>query len=298
MSESKPKNLTLLGQSQLILDSLLNSQLLVQEIGGIPAFDRDLLNTLTLTHPLKFEQKLGHLYEDALELLFRSSIEFKQVCKGVQVIENLPHPQKGNRTLGEFDYLLQRQDGRWLHVELAVKFYLGTSTVKAESTDNSYLWPGPDARDAWERKHQHMINCQFSLAKQSASQQVLQEICGTTDIQSQHLIYGCLFDRYNSTEPQTAVDTSPTAHRGYWMHSHELPNSALAQQQSLYIIPKQLWPCVPTAELCQVLKSSNQQTTLAAIQTKIQQQQRCVMITDGIERYFIAPNYYPEVKPL
>ncbi len=285
-------------QSQFLLDSLVESNLLVDVIAGLPSFDRDFLNKVQLaqSESLNFEQKLGHLYEDALELLFKRSSQFKQVLRGVQVIENLPHPQKGKRTLGEFDYLLETQEGQWLHVELAVKFYLAMPISKP--TDRGHLWPGPDARDAWERKHQHMINHQFSLAKHGAAQQVLQGICGTATIQSQHLIYGCLFDRYNSAEPQAAIDTSPTAHRGQWLYSHELPNSTLAQQQSLFIIPKHLWPCLPTEPLCQVLGSSQPQTSIEDIQTIIAKKQRCIMLTDGCERYFVAPDHYPTVKPL
>ena len=52
---------TLLPHSQLIVDSLIHSPLLMETMGSYEAFDREMLKRVELTEPLNFQQKLGHL---------------------------------------------------------------------------------------------------------------------------------------------------------------------------------------------------------------------------------------------
>ena len=82
---------------------------------------------------LDFDQKLGHLYEDALASLLVSS-------PGVELVEkNLQLQQNKHSTVGELDFLIRMPDGLLVHLELATKFYLAVKTC--------LLYTSPSPRD-------------------------------------------------------------------------------------------------------------------------------------------------------
>jgi len=106
-----------------LVQSLLVSPLLVGDLPNATRFDRALLGSPDFVSELDFDQKLGHLYEDALASLLVSS-------PGVELVEkNLQLQQNKHSTVGELDFLIRMPDGLLVHLELATKFYLGLLTA-------------------------------------------------------------------------------------------------------------------------------------------------------------------------
>ncbi len=84
---------------------------------------------------------------------------------------NLPVQQSG-RTLGEFDclYFCRRRE-RFVHLELAVKFYLCDS--ESAPSRNWQAWIGPDCRDRMDLKLSQMLTRQIHLGDTLAGEQAL-----------------------------------------------------------------------------------------------------------------------------
>lgn len=263
-----------LTDSKLLLDSLINAPLLVRELGGFSHLDRSFLNQGELDEPLDFQQKLGHLYEDALERLLQSSNEVSNLHRGVQVFTD------GGRTIGEFDYLFQYR-GEIIHLELAVKFYC------AVRLSGELKWYGPDARDHWQRKHERMRSHQFQIAQTEEGRSVIERLFGNGQSQvdyvdrvvTKHLIYGKLFDGVG-TEREEAVDTCWNASRGKWLWRSELYE--YIQSDQLWVIPKFMWPCQLSQRLLDGLEHVDREGLF------VLSEERAVMFTDGEAFFFLV----------
>ena len=225
---------------------------------------------------LDLQQKLGHLYEDALAVLLESTPRYDLL------IQSLPIRQDAGHTLGELDYLLKdRVSDRLIHLELAVKFYL------AVETDSGLLLPGPDARDHYFRKLEKMRSHQLVLVDKY--RHLLAEPFREQEIDVQQLVHGCIFNHVHASAPLQAGFLNPHGRRGKWLHAEECV-AYFGKDSLLEVIPKPLWPA--SLEVMAGMKLEKWQ-----IDEDID---RCVMVRractggggDG-GPYFIAPNNYP-----
>lgn len=252
--------------SELLLRSLIDAPLLVSDLGRHPHLDRGFFESAELESPLNFSQKLGHLYEDALEHILRSNPYVTDLHCGVQVFA------EDGRTMGEFDYLF-RFRGEIIHLELAVKFYC------AVRTSDQLRWYGPDARDHWDRKHQRMLSHQLEIAQTKEGKDTIEKLLCSRESQTKHLIYGRLFDPIN-TELGQAVDVCQAASRGKWLWRSELADHI--ELVELWVIPKCFWPCELSIGLLSILEKKSCEELLAL------SEERAVMFTDGRDFYFLV----------
>ena len=265
-------------QSKLLIDSLVRSPLLVDDLGGLGHFDRELFachhpeSRLLEATSLNFQQKLGHLYEDALEQVLGASDEVEDLHCSIQVFA------ESGRTLGEFDYLF-RCRGVIIHLELAVKFYC------AVDVGGEIRWYGPDARDHWERKRKRMLSHQLEIAQTKEGGDRIEALFGTRESVTKHLIYGRIFDRLDDSASgskggrNTAKDVSDEASRGRWLWRADLKK--YFEGERLWLVPKCLWPCQLSADLLNSLESLSCDALLKLTES------RAVMMTDGREFYFL-----------
>lgn len=80
------------------------------------------------------------------------------------------HPVRADRrTVGEFDFVVRSHTGL-VHLELAVKFFLGLPGAHAMQH-----WPGTSLDDSLHIKWQHLLQHQLQLADHPAAAQVLPE---------------------------------------------------------------------------------------------------------------------------
>jgi len=269
-----------ISESQLLVESLLTSSLLVEKLDNVEAFDRNLLTHFTndsLIPQFSFQQKLGHLYEDVLEYLLRNSSNVEFIKRSLQVYRGMSNG--GKQTLGEFDFLIRTQSSV-THVELATKFYLQVEN------GGVVTFPGPDARDNWERKRLRMLEHQFGIGNLPEAKELLSSEYEITDYEVAHLIYGCLF-HHASSSAKSPTGVSPTAHWGKWLRGCEWDN--LLGNKNVWFMPKYLWPCTPSEQMLTVLEETTKEVMIAKAL------KRCVMFTDGVDRYFLVSPQWLEL---
>ena len=196
--------------SNAIYQSLREGPLLVGDLSGAPCFKRRALQESIPREALSFDQKFGHTYEDALAALIAKAPSIKLIARNLQVFDDT------GRTLGELDFVLcDSVSEKLIHLELAVKFYLGIL--------NSGVWhfPGPDPHDNWQRKLERMQDHQFKLAKTSEACSLLRGKFGIDAVEARQLIYGRLFDPIGTQERPQLSEMAPGAHRGRWLYLHD-----------------------------------------------------------------------------
>ena len=211
-----------------LVQSLLVSPLLVGDLPNAARFDRALLDAPGLVvGELNFDQKLGHLYEDAMASLLVSSPRVELVEKNLQL-------QRGKHsTVGELDFLIRAADGLLIHLELATKFYL------AVKLGDEVSYPGPDSRDNYDRKIDRLLSHQLTLVKRYKDCLPLEY--RDSDIVVRQLIYGCLFDHVSEADLSRPRFCTRDCRRGKWLHRSELAEW-FSGETVFEFVPKSLWP--------------------------------------------------------
>lgn len=220
-----PANVT---NANALVQSLLVSPLLVGDLPNAARFDRALLDAPGLVvGELNFDQKLGHLYEDAMASLLVSSPRVELVEKNLQL-------QRGKHsTVGELDFLIRAADGLLIHLELATKFYL------AVKLGDEVSYPGPDSRDNYDRKIDRLLSHQLTLVKRYKDCLPLEY--RDSDIVVRQLIYGCLFDHVSEADLSRPRFCNRDCRRGKWLHRSELAEW-FSGETVFEFVPKSLWP--------------------------------------------------------
>lgn len=261
-------------ESLEIIQSLKDTNLLVGELPEAEIFERALFGTVDPNAILNFDQKLGHLYEDALEVLIQNSPLLELIASHVQIFD------ESKQTIGELDFIVfDKKNERHIHLELAVKFYLGIET------SNGWKFPGPDQRDNWQRKLERLKNHQLILTHRSEAKAVLKYNFGIESIVPQQLIYGRLFSPVGAVDMLNPEGVSNISRRGRWLFMDQW-NDHFNGVDEVLCIPKHLWP-VEVNEATQSLFKAVSVTEL-----KEMGKERCVMfcISGGIDPWFLVPN--------
>lgn len=257
--------------SELILKAICESPVLVGDCPEAASLIRSEFVLPRDQTELSLNQKLGHLYEEALALILRASARYQLLEKSLQLQDGI------HKTLGELDYLFRDQvDGTLVHLELAVKFYL------AVETPEGLVLPGPDARDNYFKKISHLRSHQLMLTQRYRNH--LPTAYHALKITPQHLILGCLFDHIKASQPANPEFLHPQARRGKWLRESEL--SQYFPNRKIEIIPKYLWP-VPTSHLEDFPLTQFKPSALIT---------RCVMlkIEGETKPIFLTPDRYPK----
>jgi len=176
--------------TEALLKSILAGPLLLGDLPESKSFCRSKLELPATIPNLNLQQKLGHLFEDALASMIAASDR-------VELLEqNLQLRDEELKTVGELDFLLKAHSTPTLiHLELATKFYL------AVDTPNGITLPGPDARDNYYRKLARMRDHQLQLPDKFRS--CLPPEYEHIPIETQQLVYGCLFAHVDTLEAFT-----------------------------------------------------------------------------------------------
>ncbi|MGY0215907.1 DUF1853 family protein [Endozoicomonadaceae bacterium StTr2] len=216
------------------LEFLLTSPSLLATTDTQPVFHSDQLipaslleSTIDSLVPLRaeFEQQLKQRRSGRLGIYYEALWGFvlRHLPDTTVLAANLP-VRDTNRTLGEFDLICEHQNKR-LHLELAIKFYLG---VPATPTDDSSVsltrqWVGPGLRDRLDIKLERLLGHQLGLSATYEGIATLNSLMGEsgTTVNAKALVQGRLFYPW-----QTVV--SPPAgiacnhQRGVWITLAEL----------------------------------------------------------------------------
>ncbi|MFZ6719392.1 DUF1853 family protein [Undibacterium sp. Ji49W] len=150
----------------------------------LQALDHDPAALLTL---------LGRHAHRRLGLYAETLFEFYLQAHGLLHAHGLQVNNKGANTIGEFDFLLQR-DGSLQHLELATKFYLFHRTELAVAAGEPavlYDFLGPNLADSLGAKISKIIDQQLQLSRHPLAQPLLPQAVSA----AQALVLGWLFYR-------------------------------------------------------------------------------------------------------
>lgn len=178
--------------------------------------DHDALSALV---EAERDRRLGRYFELLWAYWFEHSRRYDIIGQNIQI-------EHEGRTLGELDLLVQeRGSGRVIHLELAVKFYLGVGDTRDLAN-----WHGPGRKDRLDSKvnsllqRQSLLSRQPAAARQLAAMGIHIDACGV-------ILKGRLF--YPDAQPRLLPQQSNPRH----LQSRWLTLSAFRQQASGDYLP-------------------------------------------------------------
>lgn len=221
----------------------------------------------------------------------------------------------GKRTIGEFDCIYYcRERGRHIHLELAVKFFLGKSGVNATTALSKQSdWVGPNRQDQLDRKIARLTEHQIQLGEHPAAQPLL-EALGIAELDKEIEIKGRLFQSVLGSCQGIRSATSPTvlptllpAPCGYNLEiplSAWWPLSGVTEQRQnnvathFSILDKRLW-LAPIEAIDTVARLTSQALTtqlLAHFSVQHRPLQIAALDAQGneLERFFVVPDDWAE----
>ena len=169
-------------------------------------------------------RRLGHRFETCVSAWFQYHPEW-DIKAANHVV------QLGKRTAGEIDLLVERA-GEILHLELAVKFYLGTSGSAQWDT-----WVGVDPVDRLNLKLDK-FKTQVALSTQPEVGSHLQQFGWEVDERSVWM-KGWFFEHFKRmAAPILPADASPDCNVGWWCHAVDWPEIWSAAGDWVAIAPQ------------------------------------------------------------
>ena len=255
------------------------TQAWLQALDTNPAKLHDFLANCSHRH------RLG-LYYEALWHFFLSEHPHYALLE-----HNLPVKVAG-RTLGELDIVYQnRATGRIIHLELAIKFYLG---ITGNSNEASMAdWWGPNTRDRLDRKVNRLLSHQLPLSAKPETQSLLASR-GISHCQRQMCVKGMLFQP--AGQPLSLPEQiAPGASLAEWMTLRSFQSRW--SQHAWQILERRQWlRPLQAGEFSQLLQG---EALLAGIAAAHQQHQRPVLLaragqtTGETGRCFVSPDDWP-----
>jgi len=180
--------------------------------------------------------RLGIYFEGLCAFFFMHFEGFELLAHNLQVNRELQGKTK--QTLGEYDFIV-RHKGEVLHIETAVKFYLGTGESLKDT--ETFHWVGPNANDRLDKKVDRLLSHQLALSTWPEGQQRLQEI-SVAKTQRCLLMTGYLFYPLHQNCPPPA-QSHPQHCRGKWLTVSDLRVliNNLRHSSHWQILAKNLW---------------------------------------------------------
>jgi hypothetical protein len=168
---------------------------------------------------------------------------------GIELVaHNLPVRDQG-QTLGEFDCIYRcHQRQRYVHLELAVKFFLGYRQGTAnEGVSQWHEWLGPNTRDRLELKITHLIHHQMLLGEHPGARELLDSL-GIPELDKELAIKGYLFQSISDPlPPPPAVNNASPMEQ--WLHIDQLAQYLDSTESLQYLVlPKSRWLAAACAE--------------------------------------------------
>ncbi|GGX78282.1 hypothetical protein GCM10007160_01890 [Litchfieldella qijiaojingensis] len=174
-------------------------------------------HTLTARIGASRRGRLGHYHERLWQFLLSEAPGTHLVAHNLPIVED-------KRTLGELDLIYRNgSTPEPIHLEVAIKFYLGLVEGPGEATSQA-RWIGPGCADSLAIKYQHLQRHQLPLANSPQAQRQLADMLGEADARvSQRLaLPGILFYpwRHDMPPPRGARANHL---RGEWLTWQEWP---------------------------------------------------------------------------
>jgi len=238
-------------------------------------------------------RRLG-LYFEALWQFFLENDPLVEL-----VAHNLPVRANG-RTLGEFDclyYCHARQ--RHVHLELAVKYFLGIDDGTTTGHSQWQQWWGPNSVDRLDLKINHLMNKQIQLGQRPEATAILADL-GIVDPVLEVEIRGYLFRKRGSALP-SPVGYNSQQPLAQWLFHREVAEFFATRQTARFAkLPRLLWLSKAQAKDNHCLSKSDMLTALAAhFDANTRPQLLAAFDDNGLEteRFFVVPDGWPALNP-
>ncbi|QEM81643.1 DUF1853 family protein [Halomonas binhaiensis] len=182
-------------------------------------------------HPESLEQhtgkaaftRLGQYHERLWQFLLDTAPATTLLAHNIPV-------RADRRTLGELDLVYRKHDGTVVHLEVAVKFFLGLIHGPRSPNDMA-RWIGPGGLDSLSLKVHHLLHHQLPLTQTKEARQVLNDVLSelpgaapatrnalaTSCPEVQLAMPGVLFSPWNHPLP-VPDELNPDAYQGLWCH--------------------------------------------------------------------------------
>ncbi|HUH73720.1 MAG TPA: DUF1853 family protein [Chitinophagales bacterium] len=216
------------------ISSIINAAYLDASITDFPSFK---LSKLDIVSDFNFELpthlRLGHLVENIVSKLIKSSTNYKVLFENIQFIEN-------EKTIGEIDFIVSNEKTNIItHIELAYKFYLYDPTISSIEINN---WIGPNRNDSLKEKLDKLKNKQFPLLYSNPAKLKLNEI-EIKELTQELCFLVSLFIPY---EYKTSISlVYQKAIKGYYLNIEKLMD--IDHSEKYYYIPlKKEWGISPS----------------------------------------------------
>lgn len=169
---------------------------------------------------------------------------FLQQDPDVELIaHNLPIHDNG-RTLGEFDCIYRcHQRERDVHLELAVKFFLGLPYNSAETNNGTgqlQEWLGPDARDRLDLKLNHLLERQILLGERPQARKRLRAM-GVENLSTEIAFKGYLFQHEHNAPPLPAGYNTDRKMERWVAFTQMRPYLSTLDAEVFLVVPKMMW---------------------------------------------------------
>jgi hypothetical protein len=200
----------------------------------LEALDRDATPLLDHLAGLR-DRRLGVYFESLWQFFLSQDEEVEPLAFNLPV-------QDDARTLGEFDclYFCRRRNCH-VHLELAVKFYLGwQDSDRTDGTSPLSDWLGPDPRDRLDAKVNHLLTHQIQLGATAAAKPHLQAL-GIDELAREIEMKGYLSSPVSTPmPPPAAFDRRQRLH--HWLRVDDLVNPPrLLSAEAYLILPRCRW---------------------------------------------------------
>ncbi len=237
-------------------------------------------------------RRLGHYHERLWHALLDLAPATRLLATNIAI-------QEANRTLGELDVIYADSQGRPIHLELAIKYYLGLCEGPGDERSPA-RWIGPGCADSLARKHAHTRHHQLPLAHHPRSMERLNALgIDPRSLRQRAAMLGVLFYPWSATiaAPHTARTTD--AH-GDWLAWQDwpilrdhLPTGTLGAP-----LHKPHWLALPGYESYRSLEKIDAALEAHFTGTGTPQQYH-LQAPDGTQRrFFIVPDDWPRSLPL
>ena len=223
--------------------------------------------------------RLGLYFETLWHFFLRHDDEFELLA------HNLP-VREGGRTVGEFDCLCRaRVPGHAVHLELAVKFYLGYRGG----------WLGPDARDSLDRKLTRLAEHQLQLADTPAARSALAGL-GIESPLRRVAVRGRLFTAHSGLGGKAA--STGAGEPGWWKAGPQPAVAGDTPRAARYaLLGRELWfsPVTPADRVEPLTPDQLQERLQGQLEPGARPLQVAELATDGLEtaRFFVTPEGWP-----
>ena len=187
----------------------------------------DFFSALEAT-PEPLERRVGSTVNGRMGLYHERLWQFLlDTAPGTRLLAHNLRILRGKQTLGELDLLYRRrEDPAPIHLEVAIKFYLGLPEGPGRDRDQA-RWIGPGGADSLATKREHLLRHQLLLSAHEETRQAIRlhtrprDIGPTPEpaIARQLAIPGVLFYPWQQALPPP-LEASPGHLRGHWLRWH------------------------------------------------------------------------------